>query len=133
MIHLWSKEAEQAVVVHRPQVPSGAQHRHPTAADASPARVGAAQARARGRGDRSTRLHDALAILGARLREAVAQRRSAQPGTEAYRRADELVAYVNELYLQLQHRMEIPGEVWLLAERDPLRAATRSPGRRTRR
>lgn len=62
----------------------------------------------------------ALEILAVRMREAVAERRASPLGSERYRRADELVAYLNELYVQLQRRMEIPGEVWLLGGRTPV-------------
>lgn len=56
----------------------------------------------------------ALEILAARMRDAVAERRASPPGSERYRRADALVGHLNELYLQLQRRMEVPAEIWLL-------------------
>lgn len=65
-------------------------------------------------GNPVAQLSDALQILTSQLREAVAQRRSANPASELYRRADERVAYLNELYVRLQRRMEIPPEIWLL-------------------
>ena len=61
-----------------------------------------------------TKLSEALQILGARLREAAAERRASPPGSDRYRRADERVAYLNELYGRLQRRMEVPAEIWLL-------------------
>jgi len=61
-----------------------------------------------------TTLSAALQILAARMREAVAERRESPPGSERYRRADERVAYLNELYVRLQRRMEVPLEIWLL-------------------
>lgn len=65
-------------------------------------------------GDPVARLSAALEILASRLREAVAERRTAPQGSERYRRADERVAYLNELYVRLQRRMEVPPEIWLL-------------------
>lgn len=65
-------------------------------------------------GDPVARLPDALEILATRLRETVAERRGAPPGSERYRGADERVAYLNELYVRLQRRMEVPAEIWLL-------------------
>lgn len=65
--------------------------------------------------DPVARLSIALEILKSRLQAAVAERRSAPHESERYRRADERVAYLNDLYVQLQRRMEIPPEVWLLA------------------
>ncbi|MDA8202662.1 MAG: hypothetical protein M0Z49_07875 [Chloroflexi bacterium] len=59
-------------------------------------------------------LRDALAILAAEMHEAVARRRVAAPETEAYRNADERVAYLVDLFRQLQDRMVIPAEVWHL-------------------
>lgn len=60
------------------------------------------------------RLPAALEILATRMREAMASRRGAPPGSEQYQRADELVVYLNELYLRLQRRMQVPAEIWLL-------------------
>ncbi len=60
------------------------------------------------------RLPDALDILTARMREAMVERRAGPPGGDRYRRADERVAYLNELYGLLQRRMEVPAEIWLL-------------------
>lgn len=57
----------------------------------------------------------ALEILAAQMHKAIAERRDAPPGSEPYRRADELVAYLNELYVRLQRRMEVPAEIWLLS------------------
>ena len=48
------------------------------------------------------------------MREAITERRDAPPGSEPYRRADELVGYLNELCLRLQRRVEIPRELWRL-------------------
>ena len=67
------------------------------------------------------RLPDALEILAARMREATTERRDAPPGSEQYRRADELVGYLNELYLRLQRRTEIPRELWRLGGGTPAR------------
>lgn len=61
-----------------------------------------------------THLPDALNILATRMHAAVSERRDAPPGSERYRRADERVAYLNELYVRLQRRMEVPVEIWLL-------------------
>lgn len=63
-----------------------------------------------------TELSEALAILAARLHEAAAERRSAPVGSQRWRRAEERVAYVSELYLRLQRRMEIPTEIWSLGD-----------------
>lgn len=73
----------------------------------------------------------ALQILTTRMRAAIAERRASPPGGERYRRADEEVAYLNELLVGLQRRMEIPAEVWGLERgRSPLErlppAASRS-------
>lgn len=65
-------------------------------------------------GDPVARLSAALQILATQLSETVAERRGAPPGGERYRRADERVAYLNELYVRLQRRMEVPVEIWLL-------------------
>jgi hypothetical protein len=64
--------------------------------------------------DPVARLSEALEILAARMHEAVAERRGVPPGSERYRRADERVAYLNELYLRLQRRVDVPAEIWLL-------------------
>ncbi|MBY0398353.1 MAG: hypothetical protein K2X91_18050 [Thermoleophilia bacterium] len=72
-------------------------------------------------------LTDALEILGRRMHEAVAERRAASPGSERWRRADERAERLNGLYLRLQHRMEIPAEIWLLDR--PARATRRAPDR----
>lgn len=61
------------------------------------------------------RLPEALQILATRMRAAVAERRTAPPGSDRHRRADEEVAYLHELYVRLQRRMEIPTEIWRLA------------------
>lgn len=62
-------------------------------------------------------LSAALRILADRLHEALAERRSAPAGSDRWRRADDRVAYVNELYLRLQRRMEVPTEIWSLGDR----------------
>ena len=67
------------------------------------------------------RLPDALGILAARMRVAITERRDAPPGSEQYRHADELVGYLNELYLRLQRRIEIPRELWRLGGGAPAR------------
>lgn len=86
-------------------------------------------AEARPIGSPLVQLSDALGILATHLRAAVAERRVSQPAGERYRRADEQVAYLNELYLRLQRRMEIPAEIWLLeGGRGPTRGR-RSPRR----
>ena len=59
-------------------------------------------------------LPGALQILAIQLHEAVRERRAALLGSDRYQRADERVAYINELYVRLQHRMEVPAEIWLL-------------------
>jgi len=56
----------------------------------------------------------ALAILADQMSEAVARRRAAAPATESFRRADAQVAYIAELFRQLQRQMVIPEEVWRL-------------------
>lgn len=68
-------------------------------------------------------LPSALQILGIQLHEAIADRRAASAGSDQHQRADERVAYLNELYVRLQHRMEVPAEIWLLPDG---RAPTRS-------
>lgn len=65
-------------------------------------------------------LSEALAILADRLREAVAERRTAPAGSERWRRGEKRIAYVNELYLRLQRRMEVPAEIWSLGDRSDL-------------
>ncbi len=60
------------------------------------------------------RLPAALEILSTRLRAALEERRAAAPGSERQRRADEEVAYLNDLYVGLQRRMAIPAEIWHL-------------------
>jgi hypothetical protein len=62
-------------------------------------------------------LRTALAILAEQMHEAVGRRRTSQPGTESFRRADERVAYLTDLFRQLQHRMTIPDEIWDLRPR----------------
>ncbi|MFV2063587.1 MAG: hypothetical protein ACC726_08750 [Chloroflexota bacterium] len=64
-------------------------------------------------------LPDALEVLTRRMREAVAERRRARPGTEQYDRADEYIAHLNQLYGRLQRRMEIPAEIWRLDDGRP--------------
>lgn len=59
-------------------------------------------------------LRTALEILAAQMHEAVARRRMSPPGTESFRRADERVAYLIELFHRLQQRMAVPDEIWLL-------------------
>lgn len=64
------------------------------------------------------------------MHAAVTERRDSLPGSERYRRADERVAYLNELYVRLQRRMEVPAEIWLLdGGRTSLRDGTSLPGR----
>ncbi|NJD29916.1 MAG: hypothetical protein FIA92_16690 [Chloroflexi bacterium] len=60
------------------------------------------------------RLAAALQLLATRMRAAATVRRTSPPGSERHRRADEEVAYLNELYVRLQRRMEIPSEIWRL-------------------
>lgn len=62
-------------------------------------------------------LRSALEILAEQMHEAVARRRMSPPGTEPFRRADERVAYLIELFRRLQRRMAIPDEVWGLGLR----------------
>lgn len=62
-------------------------------------------------------LRTALAILAEQMHEAVGRRRKSQADTESFRQADERVAYLTELFRQLQHRMTIPDEVWDLGPR----------------
>jgi hypothetical protein len=57
-------------------------------------------------------LRAALAILADQMNEAVARRRASAPATEPFRRADARVAYLAELFRQLQQRMVIPDAVW---------------------
>jgi YHS domain-containing protein len=64
--------------------------------------------------DAVAQLPRALQILGIQLREAIADRRAASTGSDRHQRADERVAYLNELYVRLQLRMEVPAEIWLL-------------------
>jgi hypothetical protein len=60
-------------------------------------------------------LRSALEILADQMHEAAGRRRVSPPGTEAFRRADERVAYLIELFRLLQQRMAVPDEVWALA------------------
>lgn len=76
-----------------------------------------------------TQLSVALAILAARLHEAAAELRSTPVGSQRRRRAEERVAYVNELYLRLQRRMEVPTEIWNLGD-GQVDASGRRPARR---
>ncbi len=62
-------------------------------------------------------LRSALEILADQMHEAVGRRRVSPPGTEAFRRADERVAYLIELFRLLQRRMAVPDEVWALGLR----------------
>jgi hypothetical protein len=62
-------------------------------------------------------LRTALEILAEQLHEAVARRRVSSPGTESFRRADERVAYLIELFRRLQGRMAVPDEIWRLGPR----------------
>jgi len=96
------------------------------------ARSGALAARAAGGPEPVARLCDALEVLATRMHEAVAERRSSVPGSEGYRRADELVAYLNELYVRLQRRMEVPTEIWLLHRGRASVGGRRSRGRHPR-
>ena len=77
-------------------------------------------------------LRTALEILAEQMHEAVARRRMSQPGTESFRQADERVAYLVELFRQLQQRMAIPDEVWGLGLRplDWRGSARPTPGAR---
>jgi len=59
-------------------------------------------------------LRTALEILAEQMHEAVARRRMSPPGTESFRRADERVAYLIELFRRLQQRMAVPDEIWRL-------------------
>lgn len=64
---------------------------------------------------RATRdLRDALEILAEQMHDAVSRRRVSHPGTESFRRADERVAYLIELFHGLQREMAIPDEIWRL-------------------
>jgi hypothetical protein len=60
-----------------------------------------------------------LEILAEQMNDAVSLRRKSQPGTESFRRADERVAYLVELFGGLQRRMAIPDEIWRLRFRPP--------------
>lgn len=51
-------------------------------------------------------LEETVRQLRARAREAMHRRRMARPGSEAYRRADERVLYLNELINQLRPVVE---------------------------
>lgn len=62
-------------------------------------------------------LRTALEILAEQMHEAVARRRTSPPGTAPFRKADERVAYLVDLFRQLQQRMAIPDEVWGLGLR----------------
>jgi len=62
-------------------------------------------------------LRDALEILADQMHDEVSRRRMSPPGTESFRRADERVAYLLELFSRLQHDMAIPDEVWRLGLR----------------
>lgn len=66
----------------------------------------------------------ALEILANRLRESTAARRDAPPGSADARRAEREIAYLRGLYLELQRRMEVPREIWLL-ERTTASGGTR--------
>lgn len=69
---------------------------------------------------RATRdLRDALEILAEQMHDAVSRRRMSQPGTESFRRADERVAYLIELFGGLQRCMATPDEIWRLPLRPP--------------
>lgn len=76
-------------------------------------------------GDPIRQLPAALHVLSLRMRAAVVERRTSPPGSELYRRADEEIAYLNELAVRLQRRMEIPDEIWLL-DRERTRAEERA-------
>ena len=75
-----------------------------------------------------TQLSEALDILAARMHEATAERRSAPVGSQRRRRAEERVAYLNELFLRLQRRMEVPTEIWSLGD-GQVDASGRRPAR----
>jgi hypothetical protein len=74
-----------------------------------------------GRVDGQTRLdvRNALLILADEMHDAVARRRMSQPGSDSFRRADERVAYLVELFDGLRRRTEIPAEIWQLPFRLP--------------
>lgn len=59
-------------------------------------------------------LRDALEILAEQMHDAVSRRRMSESGTDSFRRADERVAYLIELFRGLQRRTEIPDEIWRL-------------------
>lgn len=73
------------------------------------------------------RLPAALEILATRMHDALAARRLSEPGSTRRECADAEVARLNELYLQLQARMEIPDDVWLLAVAPTSAPADRRP------
>jgi hypothetical protein len=51
------------------------------------------------------------------MHDAVSRRRMSPPGTESFRRADERVAYLIELFSRLERDMTVPDEVWRLGLR----------------
>jgi hypothetical protein len=76
------------------------------------------------------RLPAALRVLDARMRSAMTERRASPPASERYSRADDEVAYLNELFVRLQRRMEIPDEIWLLGDDQTRSGRPPRPGRR---
>jgi hypothetical protein len=58
-------------------------------------------------------------MLADEMHDAVARRRMSQPGSDSFRRADERVAYLVELFDGLRRRTEIPDEIWRLPIRQP--------------
>ena len=64
-------------------------------------------------------VRDALLILSDEMHDAVSRRRMSQPGSDSFRRADEHVAYLVELFGGLRRRTGIHDEVWRLPFRPP--------------
>jgi hypothetical protein len=64
-------------------------------------------------------IRDALLTLADEMHDAVARRRISQPGSDSFRRADERVAYLVELFDELRRRSEIPDKIWRLPFRQP--------------
>jgi hypothetical protein len=53
------------------------------------------------------------------MHDAVSRRRMSHPGSDSFRRADERVAYLLELFDGLRRGTEIPAEIWWLPSRQP--------------
>ena len=85
-------------------------HPTPTGGDRSRARALSLAVTAPARNPVAQR-SDALQILATQLREAIAERRGGPPGSDRYRRTDEQVAYLNELYVRLQRHMEVSAKI----------------------